>query len=109
MGLWHWPHNCNAIHTGLYNRVETQPGLDQYVGKPAELQSEAIEPLLQWARAVIPAQHQKQTPLFLLGTGGLRRLPVNKQQQLMVDVRSILAGARFRCAVQCMHASVLLQ
>jgi hypothetical protein len=82
--------------TGLYNRVETQPGLDAFLGNPAGLTSLAIEPLLAWARAVVPPGQHAATPLFLLGTGGLRRLEVHARAALMADTRKLLAGSGFR-------------
>ncbi|WIA12016.1 hypothetical protein OEZ85_012097 [Tetradesmus obliquus] len=81
---------------GLYNRVETQPGLDTFLGNSAGLASAAIGPLLAWARAVVPPAQHAATPLFLLGTGGLRRLELHARAALMADVRKLLAGSEFR-------------
>ncbi|KAF6251241.1 nucleoside phosphatase family-domain-containing protein [Scenedesmus sp. NREL 46B-D3] len=81
---------------GLYDRVETQPGLDAFLGSPADLASIALEPLLAWARAVVPPGQHAATPLFLLGTGGLRRLEGHARARLMANVRELLAGSGFR-------------
>jgi hypothetical protein len=81
---------------GLYNRVETQPGLDAFLGNSAGLASVAIEPLVPWGGAVVPPVQIAPTPLFLLGTGGLRRLEVHARAALMADIRKLLAGSGFR-------------
>lgn len=76
--------------------METQPGLDTFLGNSAGLASAAIGPLLAWARAVVPPAQHAATPLFLLGTGGLRRLELHARAALMADVRKLLAGSGFR-------------
>lgn len=104
-----WLHS--AVHcdmplvAGLYNRVETQPGLDAFAGDSAGLRTTALEPLLAWARAVVPQQQHGVTPLFLLGTGGLRRMAPQAQAALMAETRKVLAASGFRYATQ-LHAGV---
>ncbi len=81
---------------GLYNRVETQPGLDHFVGDAQGLHDKALGPLLHWAQAVVPRHLQKDVPLFLLATGGLRRLHEQDQSKVMGDIRQVLSRSGFR-------------
>lgn len=75
-------------------QVETRPGLDAYAANTAGLQ-DALAPLLAWAKAVVPAQAHAATPLFMLGTGGLRRLPAQQQAVLLAEARRLLALSGF--------------
>lgn len=79
-----------------YERVETEPGLDKFVGNAQGLQTHALGPLLDWAAAVVPARQHSRTPIFLLGTAGLRRLPYEQQQELLVTAGDVLAASPFR-------------
>jgi hypothetical protein len=40
--------------------VETQPGLDTFISDPGALKAEALQPLLDWAAAVVPARQHGQ-------------------------------------------------
>jgi hypothetical protein len=88
---------------GMYNRVETRPGLDAFVSNPSGLRKAALAPLLAWASAVVPGgggpAGAARTPLFLFATGGVRRMPAEQQGQLMSDVRDVLSGSGFRCVL----------
>ena len=64
---------------------------------PAGLQTRALGPLLDWAAAVMPARQHSRTPVFLLGTAGLRRLPDEQEQELLVTACDVLAASPFRC------------
>lgn len=57
-----------------YHRKETEPGFDKLLHNESRLRM-AMEPLLQWAEKQIPAHAHRNSPLFLLATAGLRRLP----------------------------------
>ncbi len=50
--------------------METLPGLDSFAGRMAELQTQALGPLLDWAKAVVPADRRHAVPLFLFATAG---------------------------------------
>jgi hypothetical protein len=80
---------------GMYSRVETRPGLDTYAVNTSGL-STSLDPLLAWARGVVPPALQTSTPLFLMGTGGIRRLPGQQQAALLAAVRQLLAQSGFR-------------
>ncbi len=76
----------------MYKRVETQPGLDKFIGDAAGLQHQALGPLFNWARAVVPARSRKSTPLFILGTAGMRRLPDVQRADLLADIQRAAGG-----------------
>ena len=84
--------------SGLYNRVETQPGLDQFSSDPDGLRDQSLGPLLEWAHAVVPERQWSSTPLFMLATAGLRKLPEAEQKALMEGARGVLARSGFRSA-----------
>lgn len=65
------PLRHDACH---YHCMQTEPGLDKFVHNFSGI-STALEPLLLWAELQIPPQRHKETPVFLLATAGLRRLP----------------------------------
>lgn len=55
---------------GSYNRVETQPGLDTFAESPRQLYDKGLGPLLDWARAVVPASQRRSVPIFMFATAG---------------------------------------
>lgn len=85
-----------VVRAGLYTRVETETGLQHFVGDAVGLRQTALQPLLDWAAAVVPAHVRSQVPLFLMATGGTRRLPLDQQEALMADARTVLASSGFR-------------
>lgn len=81
---------------GMYNRVETQPGLDRYASQLRDIGPKGLGPLLDWARAVIPHEQQRHVPVFLFGTAGLRRLPVKDREAVMGEIDQVLGTSGFR-------------
>ncbi|GAB4819746.1 hypothetical protein N2152v2_006792 [Parachlorella kessleri] len=79
-----------------YQRVETEPGLDQFVGDERGLRAKSLGPLLGWAKAVVPRHQRRRTPVFLYATAGLRTLPDAQQDVLMNGVRGVLQRSSFR-------------
>ncbi|KAL4517877.1 hypothetical protein Ndes2526A_g02251 [Nannochloris sp. 'desiccata'] len=81
-----------------YKRVETEPGMDKFAENVGKLGQTALEPLLEWSRAVIPRNSWPTTPVFLLGTAGLRKLNEEHRERVMNEARSVLkrCGFRFR-------------
>jgi hypothetical protein len=89
---------------GMYDRVETRPGLDQVVAGPqgradpeAVLRSRALGPLLDWASAALRATAAEErggggggAPVFFGGTGGLRRMPPRDRERLLEAARHVL-------------------
>jgi Golgi nucleoside diphosphatase len=62
------------------------------------VRDKALGPLLDWARAVVPARQRARTPAFLLGTAGLRKLAPEARHALLADIRACLAASGFRRA-----------
>ena len=76
-----------------YKRVETEPGLSDWNQEQVRM---LLEPLLDWARAVIPKQAWSDTPIFLFGTAGMRRLGQERQEKILESCRTVLGGSGFR-------------
>ncbi|KAH9309143.1 hypothetical protein KI387_037054, partial [Taxus chinensis] len=79
-----------------YHRMETEPGFDKLLHNESGLRA-AIKPLLQWAEKQIPAHAHRNTPLFLLATAGLRRLPMSDSEWILDKAWSILEESSFMC------------
>eukprot|EP01018_Ginkgo_biloba_P008846 Gb_31598 [translate_table: standard] len=86
-------HQQNSL---TYHRVQTEPGLDKLLHNESGLRA-AIEPLLHWAAHQVPAQAHKSTPVFLLATAGLRRLPNPDAKRVLDKAWSILETYPFMC------------
>ena len=81
-----------------YQRVETEPGLSEFlrVSRLQDVERQALLPLLEWARAVVPRDMWADTPVYLLGTAGLRRLDEEGQEAVLEVCRKVLKGSGFR-------------
>jgi apyrase len=79
-----------------YKRVETEPGMDKFAENVGKLGQTALEPLLEWSRAVIPRNSWANTPVFLLGTAGLRKLNEKHRERVMNEARNFLSHSGFR-------------
>lgn len=81
-----------------YQRVETEPGLSSFVREHRlhEIDDKALQPLLAWARAVVPSAYWAETPVYLLGTAGLRRLEDDERERVLGACREVLARSPFR-------------
>ena len=66
----------------------------------AGVRDRALAPLLEWAAAVVPTDLHAATPIFLLGTAGLRKLDSEPRQRLLAEAQSVLAASSFRYAVE---------
>lgn len=78
-----------------YQRVETEPGLASFLSNTGDINGKALEPLLQWARAVVPKSRWKKTPVLLLATAGMRRLSIVDQRHILEECRNVLAQSGF--------------
>ena len=80
-----------------YQRVETEPGLSTYLreNRLHQVDERALQPLLTWAKAVVPRSQWKDTPVYLLGTAGLRRLSVEEQERVLGACREVLQRSPF--------------
>jgi apyrase len=70
--------------------------MDKFAQNVGKLGQTALEPLLEWSRAVIPRSSWVNTPVFLLGTAGLRKLNEEHKERVMNEARSVLRRCGFR-------------
>ncbi|GAQ92229.1 hypothetical protein KFL_009510020 [Klebsormidium nitens] len=77
-----------------YKRVETEPGLDQFVGDVVKV-NQALDPLIQYALKEVPESKRPITPVFLFATAGLRRLPQADSAWLLQMAQQMLSASPF--------------
>lgn len=78
----------------LYHCMQTEPGLDKFVGNSSGVRA-SLEPLLIWAEQVVPHERQGDTPIFVLGTAGLRRLAFENARRVLEDVEAVVKEHMF--------------
>jgi hypothetical protein len=83
-----WKNSCQ------YHCMQTEPGLDKFVGNSSGVRA-SLEPLLIWAEQVVPREKQGDTPIFVLGTAGLRRLAFENARRVLEDVEAVLKEHMF--------------
>ncbi|KAK7265662.1 hypothetical protein RJT34_33285 [Clitoria ternatea] len=90
----------NATKTSLwksscqYHCMQTEPGLDKFVNDSLGVR-EALEPLIVWAESVVPREIRGGTPVFVLATAGLRRLPQDDADRVLGDVEAVVKDHSF--------------
>ena len=97
VAIYSWTPNC-AVPSQLLNitaltnpangeeiNMEIKPGLSSNDQNPA-LASNYIDPLLKFAAQQIPVKEHSQAELYILATGGMRLLPVEKQKAILDDL-----------------------
>lgn len=90
------PLHGSTRQQGLYNRFETQPGLDKLYHNVTGIQ-DVLVPLLDWAGKHVPRYAHSNTQVFLLATAGLRRLQMEQSDWILDQAWSVLAKSPFRC------------
>jgi len=76
---------------------DVEPGISSYADKPEDAVS-GLGPLFKCAQATIPASHVAQTPIFLMGTAGIRLLSATQQRTLLARLaRDVCAIVKFYC------------
>uniref|UniRef100_A0A5F9CM42 nucleoside diphosphate phosphatase n=1 Tax=Oryctolagus cuniculus TaxID=9986 RepID=A0A5F9CM42_RABIT len=71
-----------------------KPGLSAFVDHPKK-GAETVQGLLDMAKDSIPRSHWKMTPVVLKATAGLRLLPGQKAQALLLEVEEIFKKSPF--------------
>lgn len=71
-----------------------KPGLSAFVDQPKQ-GAETVQELLEVAKDSIPRSHWKRTPVVLKATAGLRLLPEQKAQTLLLEVEEIFKNSPF--------------
>ncbi|CAG9791629.1 unnamed protein product [Diatraea saccharalis] len=69
---------------------QSKPGLSSYADDPAK-GADTIVQLIKKAEFLIPAEKRRGTPLIVRATAGLRLLPQEKAQALLVAVSKAIA------------------
>lgn len=78
-----------------YHCMQTEPGLDKFVSNSSGVRA-SLEPLILWAEQWVPPERHRDTPIFVLATAGLRRLPIEDARQVLEDVEAIVKEHEFR-------------
>ncbi|GJS87543.1 probable apyrase 7 [Tanacetum coccineum] len=78
-----------------YHCLQTEPGLDKFVGNGSGVKG-ALEPLIRRAEKWVPYERRKDTPIFVLGTAGLRRLDEESVGRVLSDVEDVVKVHRFK-------------
>lgn len=77
-----------------YHCMQTEPGLDKFVGNSSRVRA-SLEPLIIWAEQWVPTERRGDTPIFVLATAGLRRLPWKDARRVLDDVEDVIKEHRF--------------
>ncbi|KAL6011469.1 hypothetical protein ACLOJK_001917 [Asimina triloba] len=77
-----------------YHCMQTEPGLDKFLHNSSGISS-ALEPLLVWAEHQVPYERHEETPIFLLATAGLRRLPKKDADWILENAVTVLKKHQF--------------
>lgn len=84
-----WKNGCE------YHCMQTEPGLDKFVGNYSGVRTSLV-PLLRWAERMIPNERHEDTPVFVLATAGLRRLVVEDGKTVLEDVERVVKEHSFK-------------
>lgn len=71
-----------------------QPGVDS-LNPNVTAVGEYLEPILSWARALIPKKSVSKTPIYMQGTGGMRQLSETTCNALLSSIRTKLMNSGF--------------
>ncbi|KAI4329543.1 hypothetical protein MLD38_027921 [Melastoma candidum] len=77
-----------------YHCLQTRPGLDKFVGNSSGVRK-SVKPLLRLAEKWIPQELHGETPVFVLGTAGLRRLSSADSVRVLSDVWEVVKDTGF--------------
>lgn len=92
--LHSYPENFGESHGCQYHCVQTVPGLDKFVANASGVRV-ALEPLIHLAEQWVPSDEHHATPMFVMGTAGMRGLSSNDARQVLEDVEDVVKEHRF--------------
>ncbi|CCH57906.1 hypothetical protein TBLA_0A01060 [Henningerozyma blattae CBS 6284] len=79
-------HSVPQIYQEKDWTYKVTPGLSSYEYNTKKSFSEHINPLLTFAKDIIPASKIKNTPVFIQATAGMRLLPEKKREQILENI-----------------------
>ncbi|QPG74319.1 hypothetical protein FOA43_001646 [Brettanomyces nanus] len=59
------------------------PGLSSYAKRPWKIWNSHLKPLIKFAETIIPEDKQKDTPIFIQATAGMRLLPEKQRNKIL--------------------------
>ncbi|KAL2961324.1 hypothetical protein AAZX31_17G084800 [Glycine max] len=83
-----WKNSCQ------YHCMQTEPGLHSFVNDSLGVRK-ALEPLIVWAEHLVPREMHRKTPVFVLATAGLRRLPGLEAEWVLGEVEAVVKDHNF--------------
>lgn len=66
--------------------MRINPGLSAYVNKPGKIWKKHLKPLVEFAAKIVPKEKQRDTPIFIQATAGMRLLPEKKRSAILKEV-----------------------
>lgn len=70
--------------------MRINPGLSAYANKPGRIWKKHLKPLIEFAAKIVPKERQRETPIFIQATAGMRLLPELKRNKILREVCSSL-------------------
>ncbi|KAL7222816.1 hypothetical protein ACSBR1_024502 [Camellia fascicularis] len=93
-----YPDNSTNSHSRKgscqYHCIQTEPGLDKFVGNSSGVRT-VLKPLILWAEQWVPFERHRDTPICVLATAGLRRLPSEDARWVLEDIEAVLKEHAF--------------
>lgn len=86
--------DVNSSCENQYHCLQTRPGLDKFVGNVSGVRK-SVKPLLRLAEKWVPEEFHGETPVFVLGTAGLRRLSRPDAVRVLNDVWEVVKVSGF--------------
>lgn len=83
-----WNNGCH------YHCLQTEPGLDEFVRNSSGVRA-SLDPLIHWAEGLVPQNRHRDTPVLVLATAGLRRLPEEDAKRVLEDVENVIKEHSF--------------
>ena len=81
-------HTLPALETKGKWTKKTHPGISTFGETPGRVGPDHLEPLLRHALEIVPDDDVESTPVFLLGTAGMRLLPDHERNELLDQICS---------------------
>lgn len=80
---------------------KVSPGISTFGNKPGKVWNQHLKTLAKFAEEIIPKDKQRDTPIFVQATAGMRMLPPDRRQKVLDNVVSSLRKhTKFRVGPQ---------